>query len=251
MGYVFDFNDAVNYERWFQDPDNRFAVDLQNQLMLNMLKPIRGESIVDIGCGTGVSLRAFLEKGLLVTGLDPSPYMLDIAIKNTGNQVDFHRGVAEDLPFEDNAFNYACLITTLEFVENPQKALEEACRVAKDRIFLGVLNKYAIKGIHRRVKGIFTATIFNHAKFFSIWELKQIIRDILGNVPVTWRTVCQFPTTQGRIASYLERLERSELVQRCPFGEFTGMVITLVPRYTTKPLSITYRTKHKTGIVTG
>jgi len=54
-----------------------------------------------------------------------------------------------------------------KFVENPKKALEEACRVAKDKIFLGVLNRYAIKGVQRRIKGVFTRTIYNQACFFN------------------------------------------------------------------------------------
>ena len=174
--------------------------------------------------------------------------MLDIATNKLGHRVDFHRGFAEDLPFEDNSFNYACLVTTLEFVDDHYKALEEACRVAKDKIFLGVLNRYAIKGIQRRVKGVFIKSIYNHARFFSIWELKNDIRSILGDPPITWRTVCQLPSASGRIALYLEQ---SNLVQRFPFGAFAGMVVTLVPRFRTRPLSIPVQAKTSTGTMAG
>jgi hypothetical protein len=30
-------------------------------------------------------------------------------------------------------------------------------------------------------------------------------------------------------------------VQRCPFGTFAGMVITLVPRFRTRPLALRYQ----------
>ncbi len=248
MGHVFDFNDAINYEKWFKKPRNRFTVDLENRLMLDLLMPSLGETVLEIGCGTGASLLPFLDKGLQVTGVDPSPYMLDIATKNLGNRVDLHRGYAEDLPFEDNSFNYACLVTTLEFVEDPKKALEEAFRVAKDKVFLGVLNRYAIKGVQRRIKGVFTRTIYNHAHFFSVWELKQLIRTLLGDVPISWRTVCQLPSASGKIAS---RIEQSTLLQKCPFGAFAGMVVTLVPRYKTRPLTVTYKAKQSSGVVAG
>ncbi len=248
MGYVFDFNDAKAYERWFNTPQNRFIADLGSRLMVDMLSPMRGEALLDIGCGTGASLLPFIEKGLNVTGLDPSPYMLDIALENLGNRADLYRGFAEDLPFDDNSFNFACLVTSLEFVDDPQKALEEACRVAKDRIFIGVLNKYAIKGIERRVRGIFTKTIFNHARFYSVLEMKQIIRTILGQVPVSWRTVCQLPAGSGKIA---HNLEQSKLVQRFPFGAFAGIVVALVPRFRTRPLAMKYRQKHRVSTVTG
>jgi len=184
MGYVFDFKDTIAYEQWLYHPRNKRFTDLAKQLMCDMLLPKKGETLLDIGCGTGANLLSFLEMGLEVTGLDPSPYMLDIASKIVCNRADLHRGSAEDLPFEDNSFNYSCFMTTLEFVENPKKAIAEVSRVTKDRIFIGVLNRYAIKGIQMRIKGIFIKTIYNHAQFFSILELKKIIRSILGDVPI-------------------------------------------------------------------
>ena len=248
MGYVFDFNDAIYYEERMHDSRNRFAVELEERLMLDALRPERGESIIDIGCGTGRGLLPFLDRGLRVTGIDASPYMLDIASKKVGNRADIRRAFAEDLPFDDNSFNYACLITTLEFVEDPKKAIEEACRVTKDKLFLGVLNRYAIKGVQRRIKGVFTQTIYNHAHFFSIWELKDIIRSLLGDVPVTWKTICQFSASPGRITG---RIEQYSLVQKCPFGAFIGMGVTLVPRFRTRPLTVPYKAKHTTGEAPG
>jgi len=119
MGVVFDFNDAKAYEQWLQSPGNRFLVDFEQKLLLDLLKPIPGKTVLDIGCGMGASLKPLIEAGLRPTGIDPSAYMLDMAAKNLGTRVDLHRGVAEDLPFDDNSFNYASLISTLEFVENP------------------------------------------------------------------------------------------------------------------------------------
>ena len=248
MGYVFDFKEAIAYEQWFKKPESQIAFELETRLMRTLLQPVRGESVLDIGCGTGAGLLAFLEMGLLVTGLDPSTYMLDIAAQNVTNRADLYRGYAEDLPFDDNSFNYACLFTTLEFVDDPQKALEEACRVAKDRIFIGVLNRYAIKGIQRRVKGMFVPTIFNHAQFFSVWGLKQRIRKIVGHTPISWRTVCQLPSQSGKIATSLEQFK---IIQRCPFGAFAGMVVTLVPKFRTRPLTMRYRAGDSSGAISG
>jgi SAM-dependent methyltransferase len=248
MGHIFDFNEAVAYEHWLEKPQSKKAFELEKQLMRDLLQPMRGETALDIGCGTGSCLTALLEMGLRVTGLDPSTYMLDIALEKIGQRADFYRGYAEDLPFDDNSFSYACFFTTLEFVEDHRKALEEAFRVAKDRVFIGVLNRYAIKGIQRRVKGIFTPTIFNHAKFFSVWEIKQMIRDILGDLPISWRTVCQLPTHSG---DFVNSLEQFKIVQRCPFGAFAGIVVTLVPRFRTRPLTIRYQAKNSSELATG
>ena len=248
MGHIFDFNDARDYERWLNSPSRRFAAELESRLMLDMLNPLPGETLLDIGCGTGASLKPFLDFGLQVTGIDPSPYMLDIAISQIKHRVDFYREYAEDLPFGDNSFNYAILVTTLEFVETPQKAIEEACRVAKDRVFLGVLNRYALKGIQRRVKGLFSPSIFNQARFFSVWEIKQMFAAHLGKTPMSWRTVCQLPAAPNGLFS---RLERSRLVQRCPFGTFAGVVVSLVPRFRTRPLTLRYQAGNATRALPG
>jgi SAM-dependent methyltransferase len=249
MGHVFDFHEARSYDTWAGNPQRRAVAELEKRLMLDMLKPMRGESLLDIGCGTGASLAPFMESGLQVTGIDPSPYMLDIALARLGHRVEFYRGFAEDLPFDDNSFNHACLVTTLEFVNDPRTALKEACRVAKDRIFIGVLNRYAIKGLQRRVRGLFFPSIFDYARFFSVWELKQMITAVLGDsAPISWRTVCQLPNSPGK---FLSRMEMLPLVQRCPFGSFAGVVVSLVPRFRTRPLTLRYKPSHSSGPLPG
>lgn len=247
MNYIFDFNEARAYEKSLARPENRITLALENRLMLDLLQPARGETLLDIGCGTGSSMYPFVEIGVQATGLDPSPYMLDIALKKLGKRVELYRGFAHDLPFDDNSFNYACLNTTLEFVDDPKKALAEACRVAKDRLFIGVLNRFAIIGMQRRIKGFFTPTICNHARFFSIWEIKKIVRSLVGDVPLTWRTVCQLPGSAGKIAG---KIEESSIFQRSPTGAYVGIVVTLLPRFRTRPLAMKYTAKQTSEAAT-
>jgi ubiquinone/menaquinone biosynthesis C-methylase UbiE len=237
MGYVFDFKTAREYDKWYQSPQNRFVADLEDQLLLRLLEPVRGERVLDIGCGTGRHLSMFLELGLDVTGLDASPHMLAIAREKLRHRAELYQGVAEDLPFEDNSFDIATLITTLEFVDDVQKALQEACRVANKRIFLGALNRYAMKGIERRIKGVFSASTYNRARFFSVWELKRKVRQILGKPRLRRGTVLQLP---ARCRKYTQHLERWPFVHNCPFGCFIGMVVILVPQYRTQNVPIGY-----------
>jgi SAM-dependent methyltransferase len=235
MGYVFDFKDAGLYDAWFDQTKNRYCLDLEIKLMMDLLSPDKGQRILDIGCGTGMSLEPLLDKGLNLTGIDPSLYMLDLASQRLGSQVDLHRGVAEDLPFEDNTFDCAFFFTSLEFTNRPAKAIEEACRVAKDTVIICVLNRYAPLNMVRRFKSFFVPNIFTHAHFFSIWELKQILVAILGNVPVKWRTTLQFPFACGQIAGVAENLK---IVQKSFFGTLIGMRIKPVPKFRTRPLAL-------------
>ncbi len=252
MGYVFDFKDAGDYDAWFERPKNRHGLDLEIKLIHSLVNPRKGQRLLDIGCGTGMSLVPFLDQGLSLTGIDSSPYMLDKAAQRFGDGVDLHRGLAEDLPFDDNAFDTALLFTSLEFTDRPAKAIEEACRVAKDRVVIGVLNRYAPLNMARRFKGFFFPNLYTHAHFFSIGELKMMLRSILGRVPVKCRTTLQFPFVYGSWAAYVENLG---LVQRSYCGTLIGMRIKPVPKFRIRPLALKIQRrkiyKPATGLATG
>ncbi len=235
MGYVFDFKDASTYDEWLSDPSKRAMAQLEMRLMVRMLGKGQGRRILDIGCGTGWALELFSRHGFECTGLDPSSYMLDRARARLGNKVDLHEGLGESLDFDDNSFDVASLVTTLEFVDNPGKCIEEACRVAKDLLFVGFLNRYAITGVQRRLKSLFSSSVYSRAQFFSVWEMKSIIRSVAGDVPVRWRTTCQLPGVYGQRSL---QLEQSPLIQRAPTGAFCAMVVILNPKFRTRPLPL-------------
>ena len=252
MGYVFDFRDAGKCDARLEKRWHRHCVDLETELIRKLISPKKGQRILDIGCGTGLSLVPYLDQGLNLTGIDPSPYMLDMAASRLGSQVDLHRGQAEDLLFDDNAFDTALMFTSLEFTDRPAKAIEEACRVAKDQVVIGVLNRYAPLNMARRFKSFFFPGIYTHAHFFSVWELKSLLSSILGRVPVKWRTTVQFPFLSG---VWVSRVENFKLVQKSYCGTMIGMRIQPVPKFRTRPLAlkISKRKLYKpaTGLVAG
>lgn len=235
MGHIFTYNDARKTEILLKNPRYMAKIEQENWLMLKMLEPAKGEAVLDIGSGTGQGLISLLDSGLQVTGIDASSYMNEIAVKNLGNHADIHRGDAEELPFDDNSFNYACIVNTLEFVENPQKVLEEAFRVAKDRVFIGILNRYSGRTYRLRLHRMFVNSIYRNARFFSIWELNKMVFNLLGNVPVTWKTVYQIPKPPGR---FFKRFNKWNIMYKYPFGAFTGMIVVLMPRFKTTPLRL-------------
>lgn len=247
MGYVFDFNATRAYDAWCRQSRNKVAIDREMQLMVDLLAPMPGRAVLDVGCGTGFGLRALADAGLSVTGLDPSAYMLDISRDTLGNKADLHRGVAEALPFDDNEFNYACFIKSLEFVDDSEKSLQEVCRVTKDRLFIGIINRYALSGTASGPKTKMPPH-FDKANFFSLWEIKKVLRDLLGDVPIAWQALWSFPQSSPKIT---EKLIHSSWLKQIPFGMFIGLVVTLQPRYKTRPLNITCTAKQGTGILIG
>jgi ubiquinone/menaquinone biosynthesis C-methylase UbiE len=235
MGYVFDAEDADQYDQRFETLRFQHGRALQVRLILDLLSPCKGQRILDVGCGTGTSLLPLMGKGLNLTGVDPSRPMLARAEQRLGHGVDLHKAWAEDLPFDDNDFDAVLFFSSLEFTDRPAKAIEEACRVAKDRVVIGVLNRFAPLNMARRLKSFFSPTLYTHAHFFGIRELRQILISILGHVPVKWRTTQLFPLFSGPAVTWVE--QRS-LAQRFPWGAFIVMQIKPVPKFRTRPLAL-------------
>jgi ubiquinone/menaquinone biosynthesis C-methylase UbiE len=226
----FDHKCAQHYDEWYQRPGGARVLKLERALIKRYLEPRPGERLLDIGSGTGIHLEWFRELGLQVTGLDASPYMLEQARSRLRGGADLHLGWAEHLPFEDNEFDLATLINTLEFAEDPEKALAEAFRVTNRRVVLGVLNKYALMAMHRRLRGLLEDNIYCQARFFSVWELKEMIKKIMGPISIQWGTALFFPPTLGKMT---RSVEHNPFFQQNPLGAFIVMKVDISYRFIT------------------
>jgi len=90
-------------------------------------------NILDIGCGRGFLLKKLEEKagiGSRFFGLDISPKLCSIAKENNPNS-EIMRGDAENLPFEDDFFDFVFMTEVLEHLLDYGKGLREARRVLK------------------------------------------------------------------------------------------------------------------------
>ncbi|WP_254766272.1 class I SAM-dependent methyltransferase [Salinilacihabitans rarus] len=106
------------YERWFEEHDDAYRSELA---ALRRILPTTGYGL-EIGVGSG---RFAAPLGMRV-GIDPAEGMLERA-RERG--IDVVRGVAEHLPFEDDAFDAALIVTTICFVDDVARTLAEADRV--------------------------------------------------------------------------------------------------------------------------
>lgn len=92
-----------------------------------------GDTVLDIGCGTGVLARAAAHRlgpGGDVVGLDCNPAMLAVAARSP-EPVTWLRGTAEDLPFADGRFDRVLCQFALMFFDDRGRALREMARVLR------------------------------------------------------------------------------------------------------------------------
>jgi ubiquinone/menaquinone biosynthesis C-methylase UbiE len=92
------------------------------------------ESILDVGCGPGISAFALEEKHpeAEIVGLDLAEKMIRRAQKTKrerGSSVNFLIGNAEGLPFPDNSFDWVTGHSFLYLLENRRDVLDDVHRV--------------------------------------------------------------------------------------------------------------------------
>ncbi len=93
-----------------------------------------GESVLDVGCGTGVVAVTAARAGARVKGLDLTPALLERARENAvlaGVEIEFVEGDVEALPYPDNAFDVVLSQFGHMFAPRPDLATAEMLRVPK------------------------------------------------------------------------------------------------------------------------
>ena len=215
---------ARKYDDWYETDFGKYADRLEEKLMLELLKPEAGQTLLDIGCGTGRHLLLFKNFGLKVTGVDTSPLMLDEAKKKVDEKSLVHLSEEELLPFEDKSFDLSIIFLTLEFCKNPIRILKEAERVTKGRIFIGFLNRISFLALKRRIKGLFKYSVYNRARFFSLSELHGILESHFEFKALSWKGVIFLPWLKFKL---WQRLDLKLSFIKNPFCAFIGVLIKL------------------------
>lgn len=96
-------------------------------------------SILALGCGTGVEVRALRRltgPDTVIVGVDHSPALLDAARRLTADEglsgnVTYQAGDAHHLPLRDGDFDIVTLHTLISHADDPLRMLREAHRVVR------------------------------------------------------------------------------------------------------------------------
>ena len=105
------------------------------RILIQAADPKSGERVLDVGCGTGIVAREVatrLGATGAVTAVDLSAKMLAVArtaAVREGLTIEWREGNAEQLPFQDGAFDLVLCQFALMFVADKTAALSEMRRV--------------------------------------------------------------------------------------------------------------------------
>lgn len=89
-----------------------------------------GDSVLDIGCGSGVFCEMAARLGAKASGVDASEPLIAIANQRLPGG-DFRVGEMEALPYPDRAFDLVTGFSSFQFAAHPAAAVREARRVSR------------------------------------------------------------------------------------------------------------------------
>ena len=99
---------------------------------LTLAGDVAGRRILDAGCGSGPLSAALRDRGAVVTGLDSSAGMLELARRRLGDDADLHLAdLGHPLPFPDGAFDDVVASLVLHYLEDWTAPLAELRRVLR------------------------------------------------------------------------------------------------------------------------
>jgi ubiquinone/menaquinone biosynthesis C-methylase UbiE len=128
---------AAQVQRRLWGTDPRAWADLAEahnqplfEAVLDAAQVSPGTRLLDVGCGSGLTLLLAQRRGAQPSGLDISPGLLQVA-RDRVPGADLREGDMEHLPFSDKAFDAVTGVNAFQFAGDPRQALREAARVTR------------------------------------------------------------------------------------------------------------------------
>jgi 2-polyprenyl-3-methyl-5-hydroxy-6-metoxy-1,4-benzoquinol methylase len=134
---------TANYiKHTHKNPLERFLINNFYKTMFDILKTLKVESVLDVGCGEGFTLAKLKERGIGKhhEGIDIEDRAIRLGRKiNPG--LNLKKGDVYNLSHKNSSVDLVICTEVLEHLENPKKALLELSRVSKKYLLLSVPNE--------------------------------------------------------------------------------------------------------------
>jgi ubiquinone/menaquinone biosynthesis C-methylase UbiE len=207
---------ASRYEAWYTTPRGQRADQAERALLDRLLASFpTAQSVLEVGCGTGHFTEWLARKGLKVVGLDRSPTML-AELHKQAPELPVILSDAHQLPVRTGAVDVVVFVTTIEFLEEPEVALMEAVRAARQGVVLLVLNRWSLGGLSRRVGSQSRQPLLGQARDYSLVSLRMLVRRTAETrlQAISWASTL-FPAGLWQVQA------------RIPLGDVIGMAVVL------------------------
>ena len=119
----------------------------------------RGGRVLDAATGTGLVASELVRRGFVVTGLDQSSEMLEVARHRLDGRVALVEASAESLPFDEASFDHLTFTYLLRYVDDPAAVLRELARVVQPGGMVASLEFGVPSGAARPLWDLYTGAV--------------------------------------------------------------------------------------------
>lgn len=173
------------------NPMVRMIMDRFHGKLIDAIRTLRPDSILDVGCGEGRTTDLVCEAlGVRVVGVELESVAL---AKRSGLQpVTFALGSAYQLPFRSSSFDLVLATEVLEHLDTPAGAVLEAARVARRACVFTVPNEPWFRGANL-ARGAYIAQLGNTPGHIQNWTIGTFRRFLgtmgFSSVSVHWNQI--------------------------------------------------------------
>jgi ubiquinone/menaquinone biosynthesis C-methylase UbiE len=162
---VFDQN-TLEYDQWFE----KHSTVYQSEIKAIQQAIPKNKTGIEIGVGTG----RFAVPLNIKFGVEPSENMARVA-EQSG--ITVYRAFGENLPIENETFDFALMVTTVCFLSDIPRAFSEVYRILKlqGELILAIIDKNSELG-RKYETGKASNKFYKGAHFHSTEEITELLK---------------------------------------------------------------------------
>jgi len=155
-----------DYDAWFDKHADMYQAELA---AIKAVLP-HSKHAIEIGVGTG----KFAKPLGIKLGVEPSEKMAE---KAKLNGITVIKAFSENLPFHDSTFDVVLMVTTICFVNDPQKTIQEAYRILNPQgcCIIAIVDKNSPIG-KQYLKNKHKSNFYQVATFYTTEEIVQYMK---------------------------------------------------------------------------
>ncbi|MDQ3014666.1 MAG: class I SAM-dependent methyltransferase [bacterium] len=124
-------NVAVWYREYLED-ENSYQSQVILPQLLRILEIKRGETVLDLACGTGFFSEVFHAEGARVVGIDIGPELIALAKQHASPEIRFSVAPAHKLgALQDATIDKIVIVLAIQNIKEVKEMLDECKRVLK------------------------------------------------------------------------------------------------------------------------
>lgn len=128
---IFDNPDFFREYSALRSKDDNYNILLEQPVMTELLPPLRGKTVLDLGCGCGYNCVDFIERGAArVVGIDISQKMLKAAESESSDEhIEYKNMSMTDISSLNETFDFIYSSLAFHYIEDFGKLIQDIHRL--------------------------------------------------------------------------------------------------------------------------